>query len=93
VVDKDNPSILPDHKSQDIAFTYEDLTNLVQGAIDAPDDLKLGVFHGVSNNQWKRLDITESVRQLGYNPQHDSFAIARANDEKALAKAAETAGA
>jgi nucleoside-diphosphate-sugar epimerase len=92
VVDKDNPSILPDHRYLDIAFTYEDLTNLVQGAIDAPDDLKLGVFHGVSNNQWKRLDITESVRQLGYNPQHDSFAIARANAEKALAKAAETAG-
>jgi uronate dehydrogenase len=87
VVDRDNPAILPEHKYLDIAFTYEDLTNLVAGAIDAPDDLKLGVFHGVSNNQWKRLDITESIRQLGYNPQDDAFAIARANAEKAKVQA------
>jgi nucleoside-diphosphate-sugar epimerase len=85
VVDRNNPQIVPEHEYLDIAFTYEDLTLLIAGAIDAPDDLKLGVFHGVSNNQWKRLDITESTRQLGYNPQDDAFAIARANAEKAKA--------
>ena len=85
VVDRDNPQIRPEHEYLDIAFTYEDLTLLVAGAIDAPDDLKLGVFHGISNNRWKRLDITESIRQLGYNPQDDAFAIALANAEKAKA--------
>jgi uronate dehydrogenase len=83
VVDRESPQITLDHRFLDIVFTYEDLTNLVQGAIEAPDDLKLGVFQGVSNNQWKRLDITESIRQLGYNPQDDGFAIARANAAKA----------
>jgi nucleoside-diphosphate-sugar epimerase len=85
VVDRDSPHIMLGHQYLDIAFTYEDLTNLVAGAIDAPDDLKLGVFHGISNNQWKRLDITESIRQLGYAPQDDAFAIARANAEKVKA--------
>lgn len=87
VVDRDNPAIQPEHKYLDIVFTYEDLTNLVAGAIDAPDDLKLGIFHGISNNQWKRLDITESIRQLGYKPQDDAFAIARANAAKAKMQA------
>jgi uronate dehydrogenase len=82
VVDRNSPLIAMGHRYLDIAFTYEDLTNLVQGAIDAPDDLKLGVFHGISNNKWKRLDITESIRQLGYNPQDDAFEIALANANK-----------
>jgi nucleoside-diphosphate-sugar epimerase len=85
VVDRNSPLITLDHIYLDIAFTYEDLTLLVAGAIDAPDDLKLGVFHGISNNQWKRLDITESIRQLGYHPQDDAFAIARANAAKVKA--------
>lgn len=82
VVDRNSPDITLEHEYLDIAFTYEDLTLLVAGAIDAPDDLKLGVFQGVSNNQWKRLDISESIRQLGYHPQDDGFAIARANAAK-----------
>lgn len=85
VSDRNSPDILPGHHYLDIIFTLEDLTDLVAKAIEAPDDLKLGVYHGISNNQWKRLDITESVRQLGYNPQHDSFAIAAENAAKAKA--------
>ena len=85
VMDRNNPHILPGHQYLDIVFTFEDLTNLVTGAVEAPDDLKLGVFHGVSNNRWKRLDITESIRQLGYNPQDDGFAMAEANAAKAKA--------
>ena len=88
VMDRNNPDLMPGHQYLDIVFTYEDLTNLVTGAVEAPDDLKLGVFHGVSNNRWKRLDITESIRQLGYNPQDDGFAMAEANAaRKAAAQA------
>ncbi len=82
VMDRNNPEILPGHRYLDIFFSYEDLTLLITGAIEAPDALKLGVFHGISNNKWKRLDITESIRQLGYNPQDDGFAIAEANAAK-----------
>jgi hypothetical protein len=59
----------------DIILTYEDLAKLVAASIDAPDDLRFGVFHGVSNNRWNRLDISDARQQLGYEPQDDAFAI------------------
>ena len=83
VMDRENPGITLDHHYLDIVLTYEDLTLLVAGAIDAPDSLEYGVFHGVSNNRWKRLDITNARELLGYNPQDDAFATARARLEAA----------
>jgi nucleoside-diphosphate-sugar epimerase len=83
VMDRENPGITFDHHYLDIVLTYEDLTLLVAGAIDAPDSLEYGVFHGVSNNRWKRLDITNARELLGYNPQDDAFEIARRRLEAA----------
>ena len=56
-----------------------EIVNLNRWAsIDAPDDLRFGVFHGVSDNRWKRLDISDARRVLGYAPEDDAFALARA---------------
>ncbi len=79
VVDRNSPDIRVDHPYIDIALTYDDLTLLVAGAIDAPDDMDYAVFHGVSNNRWKRLNIDDARNRLGYNPQDDAFALARQN--------------
>jgi nucleoside-diphosphate-sugar epimerase len=79
VVDRNSPDIRVEHPYIDIALTYEDLTLLVAGAIDAPDELEYAVFHGVSNNRWKRLNIDDARNRLGYNPQDDAFALARQN--------------
>jgi len=79
VVDRDSDQIRMEHQYIDIALTYEDLTLLVAGAIDAPDDLDYGIFQGVSNNRWKRLDIDNARKLLGYNPQDDAFEIAKRN--------------
>jgi uronate dehydrogenase len=79
VIDRNSPHLQPGHKYLDIALTYEDLTRLVAAAIDAPPSVKYGVFHGVSNNRWKRLDISESRRVLGYDPQDDGFELAKRN--------------
>lgn len=57
----------------------EDLARLGAANIDAPDDLTHAVFHGVSNNRWKRLDISDARRLIGYEPQDDSFESARRN--------------
>ena len=38
--------------------------------------LRFGVFHGVSNNRWKRLDISDARAILGYAPEDDAFALA-----------------
>jgi nucleoside-diphosphate-sugar epimerase len=76
VVERDSHAIRPDHPYLDIALTYEDLTRLVVASIDAPDTLRFGVFHGLSNNRWKRLDISDARAILGYAPEDDAFALA-----------------
>jgi nucleoside-diphosphate-sugar epimerase len=57
-------------------ITYNDLIRLVIAAIEAPDTVRFGCFHGLSNNRHKRLDISETVRVLGYRPCDDAFALA-----------------
>lgn len=76
VVSADSPHIRPDHPYLDIVLTYDDLALLVAAAIDAPDDLRYRVYQGVSNNRWKRLDISTARSELGYRPAHDAFVIA-----------------
>jgi nucleoside-diphosphate-sugar epimerase len=78
VIERDSELLRPDHPYLDIALTYEDLTRLVAASVDAPDDLRFGVFHGVSDNRWKRLDISDARKVLGYAPEDDAFALARA---------------
>jgi uronate dehydrogenase len=63
----------------DMILTHPDLIRLVVASIDAPDDLRFGIFHGVSNNRWKRLDITGARELLKYEPQDDAFALANRN--------------
>lgn len=76
VIERDSAAIRPDHPYLDIALTYEDLTRLMIASIDAPDTLRFGIFHGVSNNRWKRLDISDARALLGYAPEDDVFALA-----------------
>ena len=75
VIARDAEELVPGHEYLDIALTYEDCARLVACAIDAPDSLRLGTFHGISNNRFKRLDISESRRVLGYEPVDDAFAL------------------
>jgi nucleoside-diphosphate-sugar epimerase len=77
VIPRDSPLLKTHRGLLDIALTYEDLTQLVAASIDAPDTLRFGVFHGVSNNRWKRLDISDARALLGYTPEDDAFALAR----------------
>jgi len=76
VHERDSEEISPGHPYLDILLTYHDLAKLVAASIEAPDDLRYGVFHGVSNNRWKRLDISDAREQLGYEPEDDAFALA-----------------
>jgi nucleoside-diphosphate-sugar epimerase len=75
VLTRDSEHLRPDHPLLDMVLTYEDLAKLVVGSIDAPDDLRFGIFHGVSNNRWKRLDISDARAILGYKPEDDAFAL------------------
>ncbi len=61
------------------SITPRDLTHLLACCIEAPADLRYGVFHGLSNNRTRQFDITEAQNVLGYQPQDDAFALARRN--------------
>jgi nucleoside-diphosphate-sugar epimerase len=84
VTSRDNSQIAirPDHllaterDNFDRLLTYDDMVRLVTACIEAPDTLRFGIFNGVSNNRWKRLDISDAIEQLGYQPQDDAYAIA-----------------
>jgi nucleoside-diphosphate-sugar epimerase len=77
VTARDNPQIAMDFHFLDSTLTYEDLTQLVAKSIEAPDDYDYRVYQGVSNNRWKRLDISNARAEIGYDPQDDGFEIAQ----------------
>lgn len=80
VSERPNSSIYRDryninHHYIDIILTMEDLTALVTKSIEAPDELDFAVYHGVSNNRWKRLDISNAREEIGYAPKDDAIDI------------------
>lgn len=81
VTPRDMPHVPHDHLLS-MGLTYEDLGRLVAASIDAPDDVRFGIFHGVSNNRFKRLDITDARAILGYAPEDDVFALAAAKERQ-----------
>ena len=84
VVSRDDTDwITPDSRFLDIILTIEDAARLVAASIDAPDDLRFGIFHGLSNNRYKRMDISDARAVLGYDPQDDAFALAEARGRAA----------
>jgi nucleoside-diphosphate-sugar epimerase len=76
VVSRDSEQLKQRTNLLDRVLTYEDLARLVRASIDAPADLRFGIFHGVSNNRWKRLDISDAREKLGYAPEDDAFVLA-----------------
>ena len=50
-----------------------DMSSLLACCVDADPELKFGIVHGVSNNRYKRLGLTQTRSLVGYVPQDDSF--------------------
>ncbi len=48
-----------------------DLNQLLHRSIDA-EDLKFAIFHGLSDNRFKRLDISDARERIGYAPEDDA---------------------
>jgi NAD(P)-dependent dehydrogenase (short-subunit alcohol dehydrogenase family) len=60
-------------------ITHEDLLRLVTAGIEASEEVRFGIFHGISDNHPKRLDIRNARELLHYEPHDDAFALARKN--------------
>lgn len=80
VMPRNDRRIVPGFPRLDIVLTHEDLIRLITASIDAPDDLRFGIFHGISNNRRKRLDISSARELLRYEPQDDAFELAQRNN-------------
>ena len=55
----------------DAFVSRRDLNQLINRCIDAPDTLRFAIFHGLSNNTFKRLDISDARELIGYAPEDD----------------------
>jgi len=55
-----------------------DLNQLLVRCIEAPAVL-FAIVHAISNNRFKRLDLTSTRKLLGYAPQDDAFEIFQAD--------------
>jgi nucleoside-diphosphate-sugar epimerase len=60
----------PQNVRQLATFLFQkDLIDLILKCIEAPSDLKFGIYYGVSNNKWRFWDIENAYMDLGYKPQ------------------------
>jgi nucleoside-diphosphate-sugar epimerase len=59
-----------DVSTLDAWVSRRDLQQLIERCIDV-ENLKYAVFHGLSNNRFKRLDISDARELVGYDPQDD----------------------
>jgi nucleoside-diphosphate-sugar epimerase len=50
----------------------DDFNHLLVRCLETPD-IHFAIVHGISDNRYKRLDLTETRRVLGYRPQADAF--------------------
>lgn len=52
-----------------------DLCQLLCLCVEAPAETRFAIAHGVSDNRFKRLDISDTRDTLGYEPDDDAFEI------------------
>ena len=57
----------------DAWISQRDCVQLLERCIDAPEDLKFAIVHGLSKNTFNRMDIDSTRRLLGYDPQDNFF--------------------
>jgi dTDP-4-dehydrorhamnose reductase len=56
----------------DCFVSRRDLAQLIERSIEA-ENLNFAIFHGLSDNSFKRLDISDARALVGYTPQDDLF--------------------
>jgi uronate dehydrogenase len=54
-------------------LSERDCVQLFERCIDAPEDLKFAIVHGLSRNTFNRMEIESTRQLLGYDPQDNFF--------------------
>ena len=58
----------------DAWVSQRDLNQLIEKCIDI-ENVKFAVLHGLSDNRFKRLDISDARELVGYTPQDDATEV------------------
>ena len=58
----------PTPDAVDIWCSQRDIAQLVERCIAAPEDLRFGIFYGLSDNQWNWVDLADARAKVGYVP-------------------------
>ena len=66
VIAEDRP---PNPNAVDIWCSQRDIAQLVERCIAAPEDLRFGIYYGMSKNRWNWVDLEAAREQVGYEPQ------------------------
>ena len=53
-------------------LSHADLVRLVDCSLDAPPELRFGIYYGVSANTWRFWDLANAREQLGFEPADDT---------------------
>lgn len=62
----------PDGRTLSAFVSKRDLSHLIVQAIEV-EDLPFAILHGVSDNRFKRMDISSTRELVGYHPVDDAF--------------------
>ena len=71
---EDLEAVVADARTLSAFVDPDDLCDLLERCIVA-ENVEFAIVHGVSNNRFKRLDLTSTRRLLGYHPTADAFRV------------------
>ncbi len=74
VLEENDPRLIPDHPLLDSMLTLADLLKLFDACLYS-EDVPFGIFHGISDNRFKRFDISDARSVLRYEPLDDTFTL------------------
>lgn len=79
VLESNHRHMNKNNRSLNTIITHDDVIRLFIAAIEAPEKLRFRIFHGLSNNRCKRLDIRDTINILDYQPLDDAYELAERN--------------
>ena len=71
VIENNDPTI--DEVALNIWLSHRDLIQLIKKSILS--DISFGIYHGLSNNKVNFWDISNTKKDLGYEPRDDAFTL------------------
>jgi nucleoside-diphosphate-sugar epimerase len=73
-----------DSRQLTLWVSHRDLSQLLHRCIQAEDEVRFLIVQGVSDNQLKRMDISNAREVLGYAPEDNAFQISGKIEMKAI---------